>query len=118
MIEEMTLAGLARELAGNCAMKLYAENKIELALPPSQEHLLNPTQQQRLEQAIKNRFGDKLSLIITIEDPENETPAQAKARELREKQKAAEQSVQNDPTVQTLIDTFNATVDKDSIQPN
>ncbi len=118
MIEEMALTGLARELAGNCALKQHTENKIELALPPSQQALLNPGQQQRLEQAIRNRFGDKLSLTITIEEPENETPAQAKARELREKQKAAEQSVQNDPTVQTLIDTFNATVDKDSIQPN
>lgn len=118
IIEKMALAGLARELAGNCALKQHTGNKIELALSPSQEHLLNPTQQQRLEQAICNHFGEKLSLTITIEDPENETPAQARSRKMREKQKAAEQSVQNDPTVQTLIDTFNATVDKDSIQPN
>ncbi len=118
MIEEMALAGLARELAGNCALKQHSDNKVELSLPPDKEHLLNSTQQQRLEQALRNRYGDKLSLAILIEDPENETPAQARAREQREKQQAAEQSVHNDPTVQSLIDTFNATVDKDSIQPN
>ncbi len=118
MIEEMALAGLARELAGNCALKQHSDNKLELSLPPDKAHLLNPNQQQRLEQALRNRYGDKLSLNILIEDPENETPAQARARQQREKQQAAEQSVQNDPTVQSLIDTFNATVDKDSIQPN
>ena len=118
IIDELALAGLVKELAGNCALRAHTADKVELSLSPTQEHLLNPTQKDRLEHAIKTRFGEHVSLTISIEDPGNETPAEAKAREARERQKAAEQSVQNDPTVQSLIETFNAKVDKDSIEPN
>ena len=118
IIDEMALAGLVKELAGNCALKSHTADKIELALTPSQEHLLNQNQKERLEQAIKTRFGPEVKLVITVERPEDETPAEAKARHERERQKAAELSVNKDPAVQTLMDAFNATVDKDSIQPN
>ncbi len=118
IIDEMALAGLVKELAGHCALKSHTANKVELSLVPSQEHLLNPTQKERLEQAIKIRFGNDVKLSIVVEDPANETPAEANARLQREKQLAAEQSVKSDPNVQSLMDTFNATLDPDSIQPN
>jgi DNA polymerase III subunit gamma/tau len=117
IIDEMALAGLVKELAGNCVLKSHTENKVELALMPSQEHLLNENQKERLEQAIKTRFGPDVKLAILIEDSENETPSETNARLERERQKAAENSVNNDPTVKSLMDTFNATVDQDSIQP-
>lgn len=118
IIDEMALVGLVKELAGNCVLKSHADNRIELALAPAQEHLLlNQTQKERLEQAIQTRFGSGVKLTILVEDSSNETPAETNARLERERQKAAENSVNNDPTVKTLIDTFNATVDQDSIQP-
>lgn len=117
LIEKMGLKGLTRELAGNCVIKSQTETKIELALTPSQEHLLNKSQKARIEQAIKKQLGENVTLDILLEDSENETPAEANARMERERQKAAESSVKNDPTVQTLLDTFNATIDQDSIQP-
>jgi DNA polymerase-3 subunit gamma/tau len=70
-----------------------------------------------LEQAIQTQFGSDAKLLILIEDASNETPAEANARLERERQKAAESSVNNDPTVKSLMDTFNASVDQDSIQP-
>lgn len=118
IIDEMALVGLVKELAGNCALKSHTENKVELALAPSQEHLLlNKNQTERLEQAIKTRFGDQVILSIVVEDSENETPAETNARLERERQKAAENSVNSDPTVKSLMDTFNASIDQDSIQP-
>lgn len=117
LIEEMGLKGLTKELAGNCVIKSKTDTKIELALTPSQEHLLNKSQQDRIEQAIRARFGAEVSLEIVLEDSDNETPAEANARMERERQKAAENSVQNDPNVQSLLDTFNASIDQDSIQP-
>ena len=117
IIDEMALAGLVKELAGNCVLKSHTETKVELALAPSQEHLLNQNQKERLEQAIKTRFGSDVKLAIAIEDTDNETPSETNARLERERQKVAEDSVNNDPTVKSLIDTFNATIDQDSIQP-
>jgi DNA polymerase III subunit gamma/tau len=117
MIESMpSLTGLAKELAGNCVMKSLAETKIELALTSSQEHLLNETQEERLQQAIQTQFGSDIKLTIVIENSDNETPAEANARIERERQKAAKNSVNSDSAVQSLLDAFNGTIDQDSIQ--
>ncbi|MBL1140512.1 MAG: DNA polymerase III subunit gamma/tau [Proteobacteria bacterium] len=117
IIEEIGLKGLTKELASNCVIKSKTDTKIELALTTSQEHLLNKSQQDRIEQAIKTKFGEGMMLEIVLEDSDNETPAEANARLERERQKAAKISVQNDPNVQSLLDTFNGTIDQDSIQP-
>lgn len=117
IIDEMALVGLVKELAGNCALKSHSELKVELALAPSQEHLLNDNQKKRLEQAIKIRFGEDVKLTIVIEDTKDETPAETNARLEKEKLKAAEASLNNDPAVKSLMDTFNASIDQDSIQP-
>ena len=50
-------------------------------------------------------------------DSTNETPFETNARLKKEKQKAAENSLKNDPTVKSLMDTFDASIDQDSIQP-
>lgn len=112
-----SLSGLAKELASQCAMKSRTETKIELALSPSNEHLFNVKLEKRLEQALQNEFGSELKISIVIEDSENETPAEANTRMQREKLKAAQNSINNDPVVQSLLDTFNGTIDQDSIQP-
>jgi DNA polymerase III subunit gamma/tau len=117
MIEEIGLKGLTKELASNCVIKSKTENKIELALMPSQEHLLNKSQESRIEKALQAKFGEAMSLSIVLEDSDNETPAEANARMERERLKAAQNSVNNDPNVQSLLDTFNGTIDQESIQP-
>ena len=117
IIDEMALVGLVKELAGNCVLKSHSTEKVELALAPAQEHLLNDNQRKRLEQAIKTRFGDGVKLSIVIEDSRDETPAETNIRLEKEKLKAAEASLNNDPAVKSLMDTFNASIDQDSIQP-
>lgn len=117
IIEEIGLKGLTKELAGNCVIKSKTESKFELALAPSQEHLLNASHKDRIEQAIQTKFGADVVLEIVLEDSDNETPAETNARLQRERQKAAENSVNSDQTVQSLLDTFNGTIDQDSIQP-
>lgn len=118
IIDEMALAGLVKELAGHCILKEHTRDRIHLVLSPAQEHLLNTNQKDRLEAALKSRFGDAIRIQVSIENPDAETPAQQKAREERERQLAAEQSVENDPNVKLLQDMFDATVDKTSIRPN
>ncbi len=60
---------------------------------------------------------NRVSEVPVIENSENETPAEANIRMERERQKAAKNSVNSDPAVQSLLDTFNGTIDQDSIQP-
>ena len=118
IIDQMALAGLVREVAGHCVLKEHTKEKIHLVISPAQEHLLNHTQKERLHTALKTRFGDKVKIIITVEDPDAETPAQKKTREEKEKQLAAEKSIKKDPNIKALQDMFDATLDVKSIRPN
>lgn len=118
IIDEMALAGLVKELAGHCILKEHTRDRINLVIAPAQEHLLNTNQKDRLAAALKVRFGDQVKIIITVEDPDAETPAQKKQREQQEKQLAAERSVENDPNVKILQDLFDATIEKKSIRPD
>jgi DNA polymerase-3 subunit gamma/tau len=117
IIDEMALAGLVKELAGHCVLKSHTADKVHLVLTPLQEHLLNKNQRDRLEKAIQTRFGTNVKVVITVEEPEAETPAQAKARIEIERQKAAVQSMQDDPNVKAIVEAFDATLDRDSVRP-
>ena len=83
---------------------------------PSQEHLLKTTQQGRLQEAIRTRFGQHVKLIISVDTPEEETPAQQRIREAKEKHENAVSAFQQDVNVKSIEETFGATLREDSIQ--
>ena len=105
----MALAGMVKEFAGHCSLKERTNSLVHLVLTPSQEHLLKTTQKAKLQDAIKTRFGSDVKLKISVEETPSETPAQLKQRQERESQLAAEQSILQDPNVQTLEEMFDAT---------
>jgi DNA polymerase-3 subunit gamma/tau len=116
LIEAMGLSGLMKELAGHCVLRQRDENHLHLVLSPAKEHLFNSTQKERMQDAVYKHFGGNVRLVITVEDPGVETPAQQRDREQRERLAAARESMENDPNVKQMIETFDATLDKDSVQ--
>lgn len=117
IIDEMALAGLVRELAGHCVLKEHSANRVHLVLAPAQEHLLKTTQKDRLQEAIRTRFGAAVKLVISVEDPDAETPAARRDREARERQQEALRSMNQDPNVRAMMDIFDATLDPESVHP-
>jgi len=115
IIDEMALAGLVKELAGHTVLKKHTDNAVFLSLSPNKEHLLNQSQKDRLEQAIKTRFGDHMKLVIKLENISDETPAQVQERIKDNEQEKARESIQNDPNVQAMQEIFGATIDETSI---
>ncbi|MBF8269779.1 MAG: DNA polymerase III subunit gamma/tau [Gammaproteobacteria bacterium] len=116
IIDEMALAGLVRELAGHCVLKEHTPTKVTLALTPAQEHLLKTTQKDRLQDAIRTRFGKGVQLVIMVEEPGVETPAVRKSREEKERQAEAVKSFVEDTDVNAMLAMFDATLDKNSIR--
>lgn len=116
IIDQMALAGLVKEFAGHCVLREHSKDKIHLVLSPAQEHLLNTAQKDRLHAALKTRFGEHIKMILTVEVPESETPAQGKIREDQARQLAAEKSVEDDPNIKMMKELFDADVDKNSIR--
>lgn len=117
MIAAMGLAGLIKEFANHCVLKEQTDAKMALSLSSKQAHLLNENRRSQLEQAIQTHFGQQIKLEISVADSDNETPAQQETRHAEERQNEAQQSINNDPVVGTLVDIFDAEIEQDSIQP-
>jgi DNA polymerase III subunit gamma/tau len=116
LIEKHLNLGIARALAQHCEMLSYDENSISLRVAEKQKHLVSPTYQEKLSNAINNHFGRKIKLNITI-DSEANTPAKQNAEEKAVLQSSAEDAIMNDAFVKALIQDFDAKIIPNSIKP-
>ena len=116
LIDSMALDGLTKELASHCTLQEYEGNRICLNLLPAQEHLSATNQKEQLQAALRSRFDAEIRLVVTVEASEDETPAQREARKDIEAKRAALADVEKDPDVDLFKDTFDATIDKESIK--
>ena len=117
LIESVRLKGMVKQLAVNCTLEQYSGNEMQLVLNQEFGQLLNPNLQNKLQDALGEFLGDRVKLSITLGKPETETPAMTAARNVAEKQQAAEQSIDQDPMVQALKDNFDAEVVPNSVRP-
>ena len=117
LVNELPLNSMAQVLALNCSLKFSTKNHIELNLAPKHAALLNEKVQARLNNVINQHFGHEIKLKIHIEEPEIETPAAKTTRIADEKHKAALDSLQNDPTVQAMIEKMGANLDPQLVKP-
>ena len=116
LIDSMPLDGLTKELASHCTLQKHEGNRINLNLQPAQEHLAATNQKEKLQDALRSRLGAEIRLAVLTDGSGDETPAQRKARKELEAKRIALEAVENDPDVKLLRDTFDATIDKESIR--
>ena len=116
LIEKHLNLGIARALAQHCEMLSYDENSISLRVAEKQKHLVSPTYQEKLSNAINNHFGKKVKLNITIDNEAN-TPAKQNAEEKAVLQSSAEDAIMNDAFIKALIQDFDAKIIPNSIKP-
>ena len=114
---KLGLTGLTGSIASNCTLISVEDDRWLMHLDPAQSALFNATQQRRLNDALNQYHGRTLQLVIELERPRQETPAQAAARRRAERQRAAEQSIQSDPVVQQLMEQFAAVIREGTIEP-
>ena len=118
LVDQLKLGGMAKMLAQNCELVEFTGNRMRLSVPQNQKHLLDPIYQEKLRATLKEHFGPQLQVQIESGGAVGgNTPAQQIGREKAERQSQAEQSIQNDPFVRDLIDSFGATIVPSSIKP-
>ena len=88
-----------------------------LHLDPNHSALFNPTQLQRINDAINRQLDAPVELQIELHTPTQETPALALLRKQAKRQQEAEEAIHADPVVLQLIDTFGARISANSIEP-
>jgi len=104
---------LVHQLAANCAFQLLDGERIDLLLSPRNEQLFNPRAKARMQDALRDRYAQGLTLNITIaENPEVASPVLQQQLEDAERLAAAQQAMKADPNVQALCATFDAEIER------
>ena len=118
MVQELDITGLTKQLAANCILKARTTDVLTLEIQIAHSKLLTDNTRERLQQALQNYLKQPVRVQIDIgREPQAESPAQSQERQRQERQTTAQQSVAKDARVQSLLDTFNAKIDTDSVQP-
>lgn len=114
IIPALGLTGPTAALVEHCALVKRDNNQIILALSAPHAPLLSDNHKQKIQDALRKYFNKPMQLIINIEKTPD-SPA-AKTQKIKTEKKAvAEQSIDNDPNIQAIIDTFNAKIVTDSV---
>lgn len=116
IVVKLGLVGVVKQLAMHCVIKDREGDTIRLALEPSNEYLYTRERQDRLQETLSEYLGGPVKLGIEIESSPLATPAEQLQQQQQARQQEANQAIKTDATVQKIIETFNATVDENSIQ--
>lgn len=117
VVNRLKLGGISRQLAENCQYRDIEESTITLTLDPAHKHMLVESSEKSLHRALEEFLGKQIKLLIKVEQPESETPAQKQARSKAERQREAELAMADDPVVKAAEEQFGARLIKESVKP-
>ncbi len=118
ILAKLKLGGMARELAHHCELSALSDTAVKLRLNPAHKSLLmNKGPQEKLQAELSACFGRPLRLFVEIGELGGETPAQRASGEKTERHNRAIAALEQDAFVRDLIETFDATINEQSIKP-
>ena len=113
---KIAVTGMTQNLLFNMAMQKQ-DDQITLNVETGHFRLLNDGHRQRIENAIRDYFGDSVQIaFIEGLDAGQETPMMWRERRAAELLAQAKEAVQQDPNVQELIREFDAILVDESIK--
>ena len=117
LVARLRLRAVAAELANNCEFASWDGARLCLNLDPSGQQMHVPAAEQRLRNALAEVLGTPVDLEIRVRRPDQDTPAQRRARQEAERQLGAQTQLQTDPVAMGLKERFDAEWVPDSIKP-
>ena len=119
IVAQLGLRGMAQQLAANSEMMSRDGGVIRLALSAQHASLRRKALEQQLQQALQNYFGEPINLEFSTAAgaQAQHTPAVIDKRQAENRQQAAVDSINADPNVQRIQESFNAQVVTDSVRP-
>ncbi len=116
LVGRIKVGGMARMLGDNCEFQTLQGDNLELLVPEAHKHLLEKAYTEKLQAALSEYFGRKLRLRISIGGT-GKTPAEIANQERQAKLAHAIQSIDTDPFVRELVESFDARLKDTSIKP-
>jgi len=117
MFTALPLEGMLRNLVANTCLMSTEGNNLVFHSDAGHMRLFGDNHQQKFNQILNTALNSQYQIQV-IEGPiQYETPAQRHQRLVAERLQAAVDSIEQDPKVQALRQSFNAQVIMDSITP-
>ena len=118
MVGAMNLGGMARELANNCILASLTDDQCRLMLDERFKELHGKKTEQSLLKALQGYLGRSVKLVIQTQSlAHTTTPAVLINEQIKSRQQAAEQAIDDDKAVRALKDRFSAHVIPGTIEP-
>lgn len=117
LVKQLKLIGMAKMLAHHSEARHMTDSEIELLIPEAHKHLLDKKYQNAIQTAVDTYFGKPVKLSFSIGSLTGMTPVTLQQLENAKKQANAIASIEKDPIVQDLVDSFDAKIIESSIKP-
>ena len=118
VVAGLSLKGMVREMSLNCVFHGIDDDVVKLSLDPAHTHLLGKARVEQLETALCEYYQRTVQVRVdTAASLASETPAAKKKREQAERQRRAEDSIEQDENIRALQDAFDGTVNQGTIRP-
>ena len=112
LVHSLTLGGVARMIAEHSVPLSFALPNVALLLSKQHDMLLSDVQVINLGRGLSEVCDQAVNLTVEIGDVREETPAVYRARLAHERQISAEQALQADETVKSLLADFGGSIDE------
>src|SRR5690554_911398 len=108
-VAALPLEGFTQSIASNLVLAKVENHDYYFDLHPDQSFLFNKSQQYDIEQALRLSVSGA-NVIITIQEPTMESPAERDERLLADSRVLAQQALETDSLVQRIVQEFDGRV--------
>ncbi len=112
LVKSLTIGGVARMIAEHSVPLSFALPNVALLLSSQHDMLLSDAQVVNLGRGLSEVCDQTVNLTVEVGDVKEETPSVYRARLAQERQNSAEQSLQQDETVKSLLADFGGSIDE------
>jgi DNA polymerase-3 subunit gamma/tau len=112
LVQSLTIGGVARMIAEHSVPLSFALPNIALLLSSQHDMLLSDAQVINLARGLNEVCDQTVNLTVEVGNVKEETPSDYRARIAHERQISAEQSLQADETVKSLLADFGGSIDE------
>jgi DNA polymerase-3 subunit gamma/tau len=110
LVQQLPVAGAARELARNAELQRREGNAFELLVPKAKAYLAERSYTDKLKGALEQHLGAAVTVKVSVGEVVGTSAAAVEAGEREARRAAAAQSVQSDGFVKDLVNLFDAKV--------
>jgi DNA polymerase-3 subunit gamma/tau len=110
LVQQLPVAGAARELARSAELQRREGNSFELVVPKAKAPLAERNYTEKLKAALEQHLGGAVTIKVTVGETAGTSAAALEAGERAARHAAATEAVQSDGFVKDLVNLFDAKV--------